>query len=182
MGELQLFLPYRISHNRLPQGLAREHSLKLRLIRVFRFDKAFRFTKSDEIFRNNCAYFYFNLKSTSDSQAGIGPYTILLSCVSIPRHFSEYKYLPKFFSQTFSLCESSLSIRNTVFYKTGNEFIMVEWIFIYLEVLGTLQSIFFNYHPGTVLMLLLCTAPYTCSIDKEDVSKQESRPIFNFLN
>lgn len=41
---------------------------------------------------------------------------------------------------------------------------------------------FFNYHPGTVLMLLLCTAPYTCSIDKEDVSKQESRPIFNFLN
>lgn len=59
---------------------------------------------------------------------------------------------------------------------------MVEWIFIYLEVLGTLHSIYFNYHPGTVLMLLLCTAPYTCSIDKEDVSKQESRPIFNFLN
>lgn len=59
---------------------------------------------------------------------------------------------------------------------------MVEWIFIYLEVLGTLHSIFFNYNPGTVLMLLLCTAPYTCSIDKEDVSKQESRPIFNFLN
>lgn len=178
MGELQLFLPYRISHNRLPQGLAREHSLKLRLIRVFRFDKAFRFTKSDEIFRNNCAYFYFNHKSTSDSQAGIGPYTILLSCVSIPRHFSEYKYLPKIFFQHFLFANPLFLSEILFFTKLATNL----WIFIYLEVLGTLHSIFFNYHPGTVLMLLLCTAPYTCSIDKEDVSKQESRPIFNFLN
>lgn len=125
--------------------------------------------------------FTSTLKAHPIRRRALAPILFFCLVFLFPATFLNTNTFQNFFP-TFSLCESSLSIRNTVFYKTGNEFIMVEWIFIYLEVLGTLHSIFFNYHPGTVLMLLLCTAPYTCSIDKEDVSKQESRPIFNFLN
>lgn len=41
---------------------------------------------------------------------------------------------------------------------------------------------FFQLSSGYSFNVVAMHSPYTCSIDKEDVSKQESRPIFNFLN
>lgn len=125
--------------------------------------------------------FTSTLKAHPIRRRALAPILFFCLVFLFPATFLNTNTFQKFFSNIFSLRILSFYPKYC-FLQNWQRILMVELIFIYLEVLGTLYSIFFNYHPGTVLMLLLCTAPYTCSIDKEDVSKQESRPIFNFLN